>query len=222
MISENSFVSRALTKRPLTFFGSNDITFLRDDFEMPLPSDWTRVGLDVEGAIKITDYMTYDEIAISALIGVSVPTFFINKGGRNNVGQPESDEEKEEWGIYVALTGARFEKKDKMESLHMLVSETATTEAHGYGEKADPNSNMYKILKIWAEFYGMKLNNGEYGFPSWNEVKEAFEQSGHESYVPPKWFNQFVEYKANPYTPVVYINHEIYKKRISLIIEPLS
>lgn len=72
----DDFVERALRKRPLAFFGSNDITFLREDFEMPLPSDWNRVGTDAEGAIKIADYMTYDEIAISALLGVSVPTYF--------------------------------------------------------------------------------------------------------------------------------------------------
>jgi len=225
-LNVEDFVVRALTKRPLTFFGSNDITFLREDFDMPLPSDWNRVGTDAEGAIKIEDYMTYDEIVISALIGVSVPSFFINKGGRNNVGQAE--DEKEDYGIYVALTGARFEKKEKMESQHMLVTES-TDAAHGYGANADKESRQYKLLDVWAKFYNMKLNEKDFGFPSWDEVdsvmkayKQHEDDPSSTTELPPKpiWFPHFVSYQQNAYTPQVYINHYIYKKRIRLIIEP--
>jgi len=102
------FVCRCLLKRPLVFFGGNDVTILRDG-SMPNPKDWTTVGTENEASITLEDYMTYDEIAISALIGVSVPTFFINPGGRYNGGNP--DDPKQDYGIYIALTGARFEKR---------------------------------------------------------------------------------------------------------------
>jgi hypothetical protein len=36
--------------------------------------------------VYIEDYMTYDELQLSALIGCSVPTYFINRGDRYNGG----------------------------------------------------------------------------------------------------------------------------------------
>jgi hypothetical protein len=36
--------------------------------------------------------MTYDEIQIAALIGVSTPTYFINDGNRGNRGARSNDE----------------------------------------------------------------------------------------------------------------------------------
>jgi len=125
-----------------------------------------------------------------------------------------------------------------MESQHMLVTESATTEAHGYGQKADKNSHSYKLLRNWAEFYEMKISDHEYGFPSWGEVDSAMkieklknnppEKNNSENdqtiipsdYKSPEWLKHFTEYKANPYTNLVYINHYIYKKRIEKIIVP--
>jgi hypothetical protein len=178
---------------------------------MPPPKDWNKVGEDDEGMITIDEYMTYDEIAISSLIGVAVPTLFINSGGRNNMGYPEDDHE--EWGIYVALTGARFEKRDKMESLHMLVSDYSTAD-NGYGEKATDSPRL-KLLKIWAQFYNMKLPNNDFGFPSYTEVEEAYNTNKDSG-----WASEFFQWKSNPYAPTVYINKSLYKKRIAIILDP--
>jgi len=165
--------------------------------------------------------MTYDEIAISALIGVSVPTFFINKGGRTNQGKLEDD--RQDFGIYVALIGARFEKREKMESMHMLVTES-TNKNHGYGLDADRNSHQAKLLNIWAEFYDMKLEENYYGFPSFEEVKAALdpppESENQPQAKPPIWAKNFVTHQPNSYSPNIYINSEIYMKRIELSIEP--
>jgi hypothetical protein len=149
-----------------------------------------------------------------------VPTYFINKGGRNNIGML-SDEDREDYGIYVALTGARFEKRDKMESMHMLVTES-TDSKNGYGSNADSNMPCHKLLNIWAKFYEMKLGENVYGFPSFEEVNNAVHppEDGGQQKEKPIWRDYFTEYKANMYTPLVYINHEIYKRRIRLIIEP--
>lgn len=84
--------------------------------------------------------MSYDELQISSLVGVSTPTYFINNGCRSNCGKStgtiiswlaNSDiwikasliwkDDHEEMGYLSGLIGARFEKKDKMESQHMLV-----------------------------------------------------------------------------------------------------
>lgn len=34
------------------------------------------------------DYLSYDEIAVSALLGISSPSIFINTGNRKNMAQP--------------------------------------------------------------------------------------------------------------------------------------
>lgn len=54
--------------------------------------------------------MSYDEVAISALISVSVPTYFINSGGRQNYAQPHAAGTFQREGIYTACIGARLEK----------------------------------------------------------------------------------------------------------------
>ena len=59
---------------------------------------------------RVYDLMTYDEIAIAALVSVSVPTFFINSGGRRNSGQREPMGTFERKGYYTGCVGARFEK----------------------------------------------------------------------------------------------------------------
>lgn len=93
------FVRRVIAKRPLVFYTGYDITTLRDG-STPSSGDWRLVGTEdeeegdihIEGLSVCThtlnnqDYMTYDEIQISSLVSTSVPTYFINAGGRTNAG----------------------------------------------------------------------------------------------------------------------------------------
>lgn len=82
--------------------------------------------------------MTFDEMQISALIGVSVPTYFINCGSRTNAAKLEGtfsstytnllQDGYPVEGVFVGLVGARFEQKEYMESQHMLIMEELTTE----------------------------------------------------------------------------------------------
>jgi len=122
-----------------------------------------------------------------------------------------------------------LKKRDKMESLHMLVSEV-TDKAHGYGLQADRNSHVAKILAMWAKFYDMKIDNNQFGFPSLEEVRAAMDTSSTDPTEPtetsqpkpppPEWKKYFRSHQPNAYSPTVYINFEIYKKRIRIIIEP--
>ena len=50
---------------------------------------WDAIGTAEEGSLRLSELMSYDEIALAALVGVSVPTHFINKGGRFNLGEPD-------------------------------------------------------------------------------------------------------------------------------------
>jgi len=184
---------------------------------MPNPKDWTTVGTENEASITLEDYMTYDEIAISALIGVSVPTFFINPGGRYNGGNP--DDPKQDYGIYIALTGARFEKREKMESQHILVTPLYHTKELGYGSTADPEHPLTKLLEVWAKFYEEEnedtvTKKKRFFFLSYEELDELWKKDDENIK------KKFHHHQPNTYTPALYINVPKYKFRLQLSIEP--
>ena len=81
-----------------------------------------------------TDYMSYDELFISALCGVSSPTHFINDGDRRNHGRFTKGGTYPLEGIYMALIGARFEKEYFMEHSLMAVTANQNTSERGYGQ----------------------------------------------------------------------------------------
>lgn len=154
-LDEASFVTRLLSKRPLAFLNPHDSYLLRDGtrgvgaFEL-IGSRYERYPLSLE------DLLSYDEMGISALVGVSVPTHFINAGGRRNRaknGQPGSFEPR---GVYVGLVGARFEKPEQMEWRQMLVTPEQNTTEKGYGRDADPSLLATRLNRAWARFYGQE------------------------------------------------------------------
>ena len=179
-ITYQNLVERLLTKRPITFYTKNDVYMLRDGSK----------GSDNYNP-KLDDYINYDEMAISALLSVSVPTFFINNGQRNNFGIKETDDSKyEKYGVYVGSVGARFERPGNMEWAHMIVSRDQNTSEKGYGSTpSTPND----LLNIWAKFYEVPH------FPLYTEINTA-------------------DYISLPNGN--YLNIEIYKKRIRMVIEP--
>ena len=73
-------------------------------------------------------------------------------------------------GIYVGSVGARFERPGLMEWAHMCVTAEQNTPENGYGLSARDDHSKTKLLRIWANFYGMSE------FPSYDEVL-ALEES---------------------------------------------
>ncbi|KAJ3302826.1 hypothetical protein HDV03_004515 [Kappamyces sp. JEL0829] len=141
-----AFVQRLVLKRPLMFCGRNDSTLLRDGSSLrSAHSQWILVGTEEEQPpLVLQDYLSYDEMAISALIGVSGATRFINRGHRANVSVPGAAGSYIERGIYMGLVGARFERTECMESLFCLASPKNPL------ERLHP-----RLVSIWAEFYGV-------------------------------------------------------------------
>lgn len=82
-----SFTTRLISKRPLSFYLKTDETLLRDGTKH---KDWDRVGSDNEGYIKLREYISYDEMLISALVSVATPGYFVNNGERRNSGKQVS------------------------------------------------------------------------------------------------------------------------------------
>lgn len=215
-----SMLTRLLTKRPLMFMTPMDVhtepkgmqqvqmvsmrgmagTKRMQQFsDMSHYPHFKAVGTpDEKGYLTLDKTVSYDELAISPLISVSVPTHFINTGSRNNRGEITGKPHQEK-GIYTGAVGARFENPLEMESKHMLVSAELSTPENGYGANRKTESHDAQLLnEVWTKFYDVPY------FPSFEEVREAVAQ-GSTDFVP---------------TGVGYLNVKIFKERLRMTIEP--
>ena len=93
----HQLLDRLLRKRPLVFTGASDQYMLRDGITEGYGGfeamDTERKGSahDPSSPLQLGEYLSYDEMALSALLLLSVPTHFINNGARANRGQPARD-----------------------------------------------------------------------------------------------------------------------------------
>ncbi|KAF2822805.1 hypothetical protein CC86DRAFT_72328 [Ophiobolus disseminans] len=168
-------VSRLITKRPLTFMGGNDFTVLRDGTRFENEADeWDRNGTAAQKYNKfltLDEYLSYDEIMLSSLIGVSGPSYFINDGNRYNSGIPGRPGTFQERGVIVGLVGARFERQDRMDSIFMLPSASKhqdprlTSLFHSFfgvvrDETTPFDKDMYMArIRITAELFLLEAND---------------------------------------------------------------
>ncbi|KAE9977802.1 hypothetical protein EG327_007616 [Venturia inaequalis] len=116
--------SRLVEKRPLAFFNGSDQTLLRDGTQLSdSANQWDRNGTDQQHfntVLTLEEYLSYDEIFLSSLIGVSGWTYFINRGSRNNYAKKRAHPKWEERGVIIGLVGARFEREGRMDSSLVL------------------------------------------------------------------------------------------------------
>lgn len=77
-------LTRLLSKRPLTFLNADDAYLLKGG--QSSSGGFEAIGrassAEEEGELRLADLISYDEMAISALLGMSVPTHFVNNGER--------------------------------------------------------------------------------------------------------------------------------------------
>jgi len=188
-MDQNAFIDRLLTKRPLSFWAAKDNALLRNGENVT--GNFQAIGTENEKPpLILKDYLSYDEMQVSALLGVSVPTYFINKGDRKNLGimgKPGTFEKK---GIYIGQAGPRLEI-DVMEWQHMVITPKQNTPQNGYGP-----SNQPTLLKLWAAFYGLDH------FPTYEEALK--DKSG-----------RYIQAQTG-----VLLDKVILKKRMRLVIEP--
>ena len=152
-MSSQAFITRLLHRRPLAFLTSADSYLLRDGTQGH--GGFETIGtVDERAPLQLAELLSYDEMAVAALIGVSVPTHFINAGGRRNKGKPGKPGTFVERGVYVGLVGARFERAERMEWQQLLVTSDQNTRAKGYGRDADPDQRSTRLRRAWARCLG--------------------------------------------------------------------
>eukprot|EP00854_Cymbomonas_tetramitiformis_P009099 gene9099-10781_t len=192
-MSPADLIARLLKQRPIVFFGANDRFQLRDG-QGGVGGFEDVGGLEESGNLRLDDLLSYDEMQLSALLGVAGRTHFINCGGRDNCAEPGEPETFERKGVYVGLVGARFERQGLMEWQTMIVSRSQNTAERGYGQHADPGSSVTQTLRLWAQFYGLEV------LPTF---EDTYGQSG------------FVQLSTDHL-----LNTAVYKQRMRAVIEP--
>lgn len=189
----HQFVERLLSKRPLMFMNGTDYCMFRDGKKAKNTAKTKEDFItNSKDIMRMEEYLSYDEMQIGALLSVSGPTFFINDGTLDNKGKPGNKGSFEEEGIIAGSVGCRFERKGVMEYQHMLITPTQNTAENGYGVE-----NKEGKFKPWSTFYGIDH------FPTYKEMVES------------KNHKRYVEISKD-----IYLDIEIYKKRIRLSYEP--
>ncbi len=193
-MDKHSLVDRLLTKRPLMFMTANDFYLLRDG-KTKGKGAFEFIGTTQEEApLVLSDYISYDEMQLATLIGVSVQTFFINAGNRNNQGKPAAPGCYEKQGVYVGLVGARFEKPGLMEWQHIIITPEQNTTQHGYGLLGNHTNPK---LALWSKLYD------DLRFATFAQAKQ--DKSG-----------RYISFDGGH----KYFDCAAYKKRMRLVIEP--
>jgi hypothetical protein len=190
------FIVRLLEKRALTFTGCADSYNLRNWRNSGQKQNnrgighWDKIGTDKETfPLLLKDYISYDEIEISAFLTLSCFTPFINNGSRHNCGRQDPDEIFQKEGIYMGQVGARFQVHKHMEWRYMIIDSAQNTIKNGYG----PNNTSPKglFLKLWADFYNVDH------FPTYDEAMD----------------NKLKYFVGNPNSSS-HLNKEVYKQRV--------
>uniref|UniRef100_A0A7R9U2D1 Uncharacterized protein n=1 Tax=Pinguiococcus pyrenoidosus TaxID=172671 RepID=A0A7R9U2D1_9STRA len=188
--------SRLIRNRPLVFMGAGDSWMLQSgEFGY---GGWEAVGTEAEEEpLVLSRYLSYSEMQLSALLGVSTPTHFINDGGRHNEGVPGMPGTFEEKGNYYAGVGARFEKGPGFnEYPFCVVGRNQNVVKYGYGRmerqgdaaeggawstatRRTPSKEAAAraYMDCWASFYGVSH------FPLFDEALADYKAGG-TRYVP--------------------------------------
>ena len=201
-MSVYDLITRLLTCRPVMFMERYDRFMMKGldgagGFD-ELPT------LPLEEAFSCQHLLTYCEMQLSALLSMSVPTHFVNQGARDNRGVRSHVSDFEFQGIYVGSVGARFERPERMEWVHMMITPTQNTEANGYGRSANRDDPKTQALRMWAKFY---MHASDSVLPTFSEVhalKDRDEALFNELYV-------------NHYQG--YFNKKVYRERVRVVAE---
>lgn len=197
--NHSDLITRLLTKRPLMFMNTHDQYLLRTGYSGA--KDFDRIHVEMYQKVPLHEYICYDEMQLSALLGVAVRTHFINSGARGNVGKKGAEGTFVAEGVYTGLVGARFEREGLMEYQHMVIDYDCSPQ-RGYG--LDRTKTL--LLDMWAKFYNVQPTPGEFYFPGYFEVQSMTETRRKELGI--------VQFGS------VYFNTRVYIQRMKLSLRP--
>ena len=213
-VSVAAFFHRIATKRCLYFYGSSD-TLLTQKGKTTKHNNYRNFALE-----NIKNNLTYDELLISALCGISSPTYFFNNGERHNNGKKREDFTPKK-AIYMGLIGARFEKYQKpteMEYRYLVIDKMQNTKANGYGK-----NNTYNHTDKRAHVNFMAKLVGRDYLPTFDEVQAIETQSQNDKTIKQErndyYFDRYCKTKHPTSEEWIYLDLDAFQKRLSYSIE---
>ena len=154
-------ITRLLTRRPLAFYNADDTFLLQDGRRGSAGDGFVAIGTAHERPpLLLRDYISYNELLVSSLLAVSVPTFFISDCSRTNRAELGAAGTFEAEGVVVEAVGCRFERPGHNEWRHMVVTREQNTAARGYGL-----DRTARFLALWARLYRLR------GLPTFDEAR---------------------------------------------------
>ncbi|EOD20576.1 hypothetical protein EMIHUDRAFT_41890, partial [Emiliania huxleyi CCMP1516] len=152
-----ALLDRMLRCRPLAFLSASDDYRLRDGVTQG-SGGFERIGTADEGAgpLRLEQLMSYDEMAIAALLSVAVPTHFYNDGAPRQLREgPPSPCPRRLVCVLKGLPYLTSPQVGRMEWAHTLVTAEQNTAENGYGPAAGVAAGVAAgLLAAWARLYG--------------------------------------------------------------------
>ncbi|XP_059062704.1 uncharacterized protein LOC131855447 [Achroia grisella] len=147
------FIDRILEKRSICFMSKQDLYKLRTG-ELGA-GGWDNIGTPSEfPPLVLADYLSYDELKVSALVTVSGPTTCINSGSRHNAGRV-AEQNIQTDAIIMGIIGPRFQRPGRMDCEDILITYEQNRTEFGYGPiPTDGSATALQMWrKLWADFY---------------------------------------------------------------------
>jgi hypothetical protein len=167
-LDPSTLITRLLTQRPLMFMTAVDQFVLKSGFDGADAAGFDAIGTaDERAPLHLASLLSYEEMQVSALIGVSSSCHFINDGSRGNQGSRGGAYAAwEQRGVYVGQVGCRFERHRRMEWEMMVVDPEQNTAANGYGDGevagGDEGESRRTMLLRWAALYRLAEQRGRW------------------------------------------------------------
>lgn len=149
-----------------------------------------------------------DETEIVSLLGVALPTPFINKGDRHNRGVFDPHRENYvQHGIAIGSVGTDLYWPNSMEWKQMVVTREQNTEANGYG-RDNPRAGVRGVMA--RELYGP-----DFHFPTYDEAAAEYARNPNGRFIR-------IEQTSSRYGTAspIYLDTVAFKRHQRLVLEP--
>lgn len=199
-LSRPAFIARLLTTPSPIFKDSKTSPLVRNGKKSVEGFESTE--LDKESELQLTDCLSYDEMEILALIGISIPTHFINDGNYLNQGLLDLSSNYEKEGLCLGLVGPSLEREGFMEYQSIMVSWIQNRPEKGYGplpEREEDDNAITGKMRLFTEFYKIDY------FPTYEEIQKLNSEEVTEI--------DFFECDEG------FIRKDIYQERMKILIE---
>ena len=212
--NKKQFIERLLTNRPLVFYGTNDIYRLRDNTRGHVKTfdfkELIKKNVNDNTQPNLYDYISYDEMELSAFLGCSVQTYLINNCNKLNEGEIDTrkvaGKDYVESGYYIGMVGPRFEREDLMDWKYIIVTPEQNIKENGYIDKPATPAKLVPAN-------GKLLCHSMYGDSCLYTYKSLLLQDLNNEKL-------YIKYKENDGAEDKYFNIDAYKKRLQCVFEP--